>query len=146
MRPLFNRRAVDLSPDQKRKVAEIKAALAKSDHAVHDHFYSLDTFERSARKARSGRIGVGWPETVGKLRAEMLRARDRLDALDTGLRAQHELRASLTDFAAGFEAWERGLNSGRVSVIEQEAIAMQRHFAQATARGKAGVSHLAKGR
>ncbi len=136
----------DLTPEQKRKIRQIEAALGKSDHALRDHFISLDTFGRSARKAKTGRVSTGWPETVAKLRAELLRARVRLDRLETGLRAQSRLHASLTELVAGVEAWHRGLVSTRAGEVESARASMRRHFAAADELAKRGLADLKRGR
>lgn len=140
------RRTAALPPEKARKVREIEAALAKSNNALKDHFISLDTFERSARKVKSGRVSSGWPETVAKLRAELLRARARLDQLDTGLRAQRRLRDALTEAAAAVDAWHRGLRSSNIGEIDAALASMDRHFAKARSLGKAGVADLKQGR
>src|SRR3977135_2663454 len=102
---------MSLSPEQLRKVNQIKAALGKSNNPLKDHFISLDTFERSALQAKSGRVFAEWPKRIAGLQAETLRARGRLDQLDTGLRAQRRLHDALTELAAAFGAWHRGLSS-----------------------------------
>src|SRR3954464_10940615 len=110
----FEKRAVragGLTPDQQRKVRAIEAGLGKSDRAIKDHLISIDTFGRSARKAKTGRVFAEWPRRIAGLEAETLAARDRLDGLHTGLRAQSNLRAALTELASAFGAWSRGLSS-----------------------------------
>src|SRR5207248_555562 len=91
-----------LTPDQRRKVALIKETLARSDSDVHIYLTALDAFARSLAKfgrdpTYPGGISPVEREYFHKLSAEVLRARDRLDALRTGLRAERELSASLTE-------------------------------------------------
>lgn len=145
----FERRALRtgaLTPDQARKVNAIRAALGSSDRKVRDHLISVRTFERSAAKAGSGRIAAEWPRRIGGMKTETLAVRRRLDGLDTGLRAQRILRASLTELASGFDAWQRGLSSRDPEVIEKASASAQRHFANAGRLGKSGLADLKAGR
>ena len=135
-----------LTPDQRRKVAQIKAALGGSDRAVRDHFYSLDTFERSAKKYKSGRVAGPWVDTLTKLRGELLGARNRLDDLNTGLSAQVLLRRSLTDTVAAIAAWRTALSSSDPQVISAAITRMQNRFAAAESNGRRGAFYLERGR
>jgi len=137
------RRSAAVPPEKQRLVREIKAALAKSNNPIKDHFISLDTFERHAKKY--GHFS-GLPEIVVKLRAELLRARGRLDELDTGLRAERRLSAALTESAAGVAAWHAGLKSRNLREINAALRSMERHFAKARSLGKAGAADLERGR
>jgi len=130
------RRSAALPPEKQRLVREIKATLAKSNNPLMDEFISIDTFERSAKKYR--RFDKELPVRVARLRAELLRARDRLDKLDTGLRAERRLSAALTESAAGVAAWHAGLRSRNLREIDAALRSMDRHFAKARSLGKAG--------
>ena len=145
----FDRRALSasaLTPEQVRKVKAIEATLARSDRVLLDQLISIDTFERSARKARSGNIFAEWPRRIANLQRETLTARARLDRLDTGLRAQRMLRASLTELAAAFGAWHTGLTATDVQAIDRAIASMQRHYANAGRLGKSGLADLKVGR
>jgi hypothetical protein len=137
---------MSLSPDQFRKVNQIKAALDKSDNVLKDHLISITTFERSAVKAQSGRVFAEWPRRIAGLQEETLRARGRLDKLDTGLRAQHRLHDALTELAAAFGAWHSGLASNQTDEVDAAKARMQRHFASADRLGKAALNDLKRGR
>lgn len=145
----FDRRALQaggLTPSQLQKVKAINAAVASVDRAVKDHLYSLDTFERSARKAHTGRVTPEWPRRIAGLETETLRARDRLDKLHTGLRAQGTLRAALTELASAFNAWHRGLVATDEQAVTKAIASMQRHYANAGRLGKRGLADLKAGR
>lgn len=137
--------APDLTPVQQRKVNEIKAALGKSDRAVYDHLFSIQTFERSAMKARTGRITAEWPRRIAGVRNEVQAAHDRLGRLHTGLRAETRLRGALTELAAAFEAWHYGLTSTNVREIDGAIVRMKGHFAKAETLSKAGTADLKRG-
>src|SRR5205085_3098333 len=128
----------NLTPEQQRKVREIKAALGRSDNPLRDDLISIRTFERSALRYKTGRIYAEWPVRIERIRAELLRARGRLDGLNTGLRAERRLQAALIELAAGVDAWHRGLTSNRVDVVDAALASMKRHFATADRWGKAG--------
>jgi hypothetical protein len=136
----------ELTPDQERKVREIRAALGKSDNRLRDDLISIRTFERSALKYKTGRIYAEWPVRIAGIRTELLRARARLDGLNTGLRAERRLQAGLTELAAAVDAWHRGLTSDRLDVIDAALASMKRHFAKAHQLGKAGLADLEQGR
>jgi hypothetical protein len=139
-------RAARLSRDQRRKVRQIRDALGQSDGAVKDHFISLDTFERSAKKTKSGRVSGEWTKTLDKLHAELIRAQDRLDRLHTGLTAQRLLRDSVASMAAAVEAWRDALRSQDPGEIGRLTDRMRRHFAAAETAGRRGTTYLAQGR
>lgn len=136
----------ELSPQQKRKVDQITEALEKSGSAVYDHFISLDTFERSVRRSTTGRISGEWIKTFTKLRKELLRARDRLDELETGLLAQRQLRKALTQSAAAVEAWQDAMDSDDVKAITAARKRMSHHFDLAAELGTKAAANLEKGR
>jgi hypothetical protein len=135
-----------LTPERARKVRAIEAALERSDRVLKDHLISIETFGRSARKAGTGRVAAEWPRRIKGLEAETLAARARLDRLDTGLRAQHTLRAALTELASAFAAWHRGLSSNDAAVIERARASLQRHYTNAGRLGRAGRAELKAGR
>ena len=136
---------MSLSPEQFRKVNQITAALGKSQKLTDD-LISINTFERSAMESKSGRVMAEWPQRIAGLQAETLRARGRLDKLDTGLRAQRRLHDALTELAAGFGAWHRGLTSNKIAAVDDAMASMKRHYANADRLGKAGVADLKAGR
>jgi hypothetical protein len=145
----FDKRAVQagaLTPEQTRKVKAIVNALAKSDRLIKDHLISIDTFERSAMKVRSGRVTAEWPRRVAGMQSETLAARDRLGQLHTGMRAENTLRAALAELASAFGAWHRGLSSSDADVIDDALAHMKRHYANAVRLGKSGFLDLKAGR
>jgi hypothetical protein len=142
------RRLAALSPDRARKVREIEAALAQSDGVVRAQLKSIQSFERYAQKHVVGRqnyLGSAI-HTLELLRGELLRARDRLDGLHTGLVAESLLRSSLTESAAAVEAWRRGLDSNDVHAIDVAIVATKQHFRKAAVFGRAGARNLKSGR
>jgi hypothetical protein len=145
----FDERALQaggLTPEQTRKVRAIEATLGRSDRILKDHLISIDTFGKSAGKAKTGRVTAEWPRRIAGLQTETLAARARLDRLDTGLRAQRVLRSALTELASAFGAWHRGLSSTDVDVIDHARASMQRHFTNAGRLGRSGLADLKAGR
>lgn len=139
--------AAALSPEQKRKVAQIDAALRRSDRAVRDYLFSFDTFIRAAHKpGASGRVSGPWLDTIVKLQREVLRGRDRLDRLDTGLHAQVLLRRALTHAAAGVGAYRRGMGATDPAEIARAERTLRTEFAAARQAGNLGLSYLKQGR
>lgn len=134
-----------LTSGQRRKIREIRQALAASDRAVHDHASGLDVFEGSARAKQSGYVGPPWTDTLAKLRTELLHARDRLDKLHTGLRAQDLLRTSLIQGAAAIAAWQFALESSDVNEIVAARRRMRDHFLKAEQAGTLGAKYLKDG-
>ncbi len=139
-------RSAKLSPNQKRKVRQIKDALGRSDHTVYDHFFSLDTFERSAKKAKTGRVTAEWPRRIDGLYRELLLARDRLDDLHTGLRAQGQLRRALGLSAEAMDHWRDALRSQDPQEIDRLSHRMQSAFVAAETAGRRGKRYLEQGR
>lgn len=135
-----------LSPDQQRKVHQITTALGESDRAIHHLFTKLDAFESSAKTSKTGNVSTAWLATLDKIRAELLRARDRLDGLNTGLHAQASLRKSLIQTAAGVAAWRFALGSKDQKEIAAAEARMQHHFNDAAYWGKRGAIYLKQGR
>lgn len=145
----FDKRALQaggLTPEQTRKVKAIEAALGRSDRVLKDHLISINTFGRSARKAGTGRVAAEWPRRIKGLQTETLAARDRLDRLDTGLRAQRILSSALAELASAFGAWQRGLSSSDIEVVEKALASMQSHCTKADRLGKSGLAELKAGR
>ena len=145
----FDKRALQaggLTPEQTRKVKAIEAALGRSDRVLKDHFTSINTFEKSAIKAKSGRVMGEWPRRIKGLQAETLAARDRLDRLNTGLRSQRVLRSALTELASAFDAWHHALSSSDETVIEKARVSMNRHYTNAGRLGRSGLADLKAGR
>lgn len=134
-----------LSRKKQRKISEIKHALAQSDTALHDHMVSLDTFERTARSKGDGYVSPQWVRTLEKIQNEKLRAAARLRALDTGLRAQDDLRRALTASAAGFGAYARALGSSDPAQIAAAGDLVRRSFQAAATHGERGLSRLERG-
>jgi hypothetical protein len=121
-------------------------ALGKSDRDVHVHLTAIDGYARTLMKFGPDPkydAGVSPVELqyFAELRAELLRARDRLDALHTGLRVERELSAALTESAAAVDEWHRG-----PATIDRAQAAMQRHFVIADRHAKAGLADLTRGR
>ncbi|MGI8711630.1 MAG: hypothetical protein ACR2NR_00270 [Solirubrobacteraceae bacterium] len=135
-----------LSQDQQDRVRKIEAAVGESDRAVRDHLSSLDAFERSAVQSATGNVSIGWLQDLDQLRTELLGARDRLDNLNTGLRAQDYLRKSLIETAAGVAAWRFALGSSDPREIAAARVRMRDHFAAAEIDGMQGASDLKQGR
>jgi hypothetical protein len=135
-----------LTSAQRRKVKAINDAVASVDRAVRDHAASIETFERTARKVNSGRVFPEWPQRILGLRAETLKARDRLMRLDTGLRAESVLAAALAELASAFAAWHRGLVATDQDVVTASIASMQRHYRNAGRLGRSGLADLKAGR
>jgi hypothetical protein len=135
-----------LTPTQRRKVKAIENAIASVDRVVGDHLASIDTFDRTARKVNSGRVFPEWPQRILKLQAETLRARDRLQRLDTGLRAERVLAAALAELASAFASWHRGLVATDEDVVTAAIASMQRHHRNAGRLGRSGLADLKAGR
>lgn len=135
-----------LTPAQRRKVKAINDAVASVDRAVRDHLASIDTFDRTARKVNSGRVFPEWPQRLLGLQTETLKARDRLNRLQTGMRAEHNLAAALAELASAFGAWHRGLTATDEDVVTAAIAAMRRHHRNAARLGKSGLADLKAGR
>ena len=135
-----------LTPAQRRKVKAINDAVASVDRAVRDHVASIETFERTARKVNSGRVFPEWPQRILGLQTETLQARDRLNRLQTGMRAQHNLAAALAELASAFGAWHRGLVATDEDAVTAAMASMQRHYRNAGRLGRSGLADLKAGR
>ncbi len=135
-----------VTTERQRKVKRIKAALAASDHAVYERFSSLDAFESSAQKGSTGEVNAAWIATLGKLRDEILAARDRLFGLHTGLRAETALAKALTQAAAGVAAWQFALQVDDPKETQAALLRMKTHFITAEQFGKSGANYLKQGK
>jgi hypothetical protein len=100
----------------------------------------------AARKLNSGRVFPEWPQRVLGLQTETLKARDRLNRLQTGMRAEHNLAAALAELASAFGAWHRGLTATDEDVVTAAIAAMRRHHRNAARLGKSGLADLKAGR
>ena len=135
-----------LNPDQRRKVREIRAALGKSDRAIHAHFVALDRFERAALNAKSPNVNRAWPRTLDELHGELLTTRARLDRLNTGLRAQELFHKSLGYAAQAVDHWRRALRSRDPRAIARLRHEMQQAFAASASAGQRAEHDLNRGR
>jgi hypothetical protein len=134
-----------LGPDRRRKVAQIKHALAQSDGVLHAQMVRLDGLQSAASKDATGTVSAAWLRTLSAIHDELLAAVARVGALDTGLRAQEDLRRALIARAAGFEAWRYALASQNLSEITAARMRLQRHFADAAAHGERAAARLKRG-
>ena len=135
-----------ITTEKQRKVNRIKAALGASDKGVYEHFSSLDAFETSAQKGSTGQVNAAWIATLGKLRDDILAARDRLFGLHTGLRAEAALAKALTQAAAGVAAWQFALQVDDPKETQAALLRMKTHFIIAEQHGKAGANYLKQGK
>jgi hypothetical protein len=140
-----------LTPEQRRKVAAIKQALAESDKELHRVLHEILLEENSAvRFGPQPSFGGHLFSTTSvkfraQLAAELRRASARL-ALHTGLLAEKQLRGSLLASAAGADAWYRALSTDDGATVFHEQNAMTAAFAKADGLLKAGLTNLEKGR
>lgn len=141
-----------LTPEQRRKVAAIKEALAKSNNELHRVLHEILVEENSAvRFGPQPSFGGHLFSTTSvrfraQLAAELRRASTGLAALHTGLIAERQLRSSLVASAAGADAWFRALSTDDGATIFHEQKAMTAAFAKADRLLKAGLANLEKGR
>jgi hypothetical protein len=150
----FDERAASaprLTREQRHKVGLIKDALGKSDHEVGHYLHEIVTNQQSAVKFPDPQLGPGRLSEISldqfdKLRSELLSARDRLDALHTGLRAERELSDALTESAAAVAAWGRGMGSDDVATVDRAQSRAARHFTHGDHLAKAGLADLKRGR
>ena len=139
------------SPERQRQIQQIKRALGEGDREVHISLTAIEGYARALIKSGPDpkyRAGVSPLELeyFAKLRADLLRARDRLDALHTGLRAERELSDALTESAAAVDQWHRGMSTTNPATLDGAQRATQRHFASADRHAKAGLANLEIGR
>jgi hypothetical protein len=140
-----------LSPTQRHKIRLIKDALGKSDQDVGGYLSQILANQRAAVQFPDPQLGPGRlsPTSLGyftKLSTELLRARDRLDALHTGLRAERELSDALTESAAAVAAWRLGMGSDDAATIDRARSRAARHFTHGDHFAKAGLADLKRGR
>jgi hypothetical protein len=150
--------SVQLTPDQQRKVALINSTLGLSDEKLKNDLSSIETFARDCTNPSLNVYGCHgyydnlveytpeWPARVRSVHDELLRARDRLDTLNTGLRAERLLSAALGEAAAAFGDLAAGLTSNDQAEIEQKLASMQGHWTTANAIVKAALTSLEQGR
>jgi hypothetical protein len=140
-----------LSPKQRHKINLITDALGKSDQDVGTYLKQILANQNAAVKFPDPQLGPGRLSSTSlgyftKLSTELLRARDRLDALQTGLRAERELSDALTQSAAAVAAWHRGMGSDDGLTIDRAHATAHRLFAGADKLAKAGLADLKRGR
>jgi hypothetical protein len=140
-----------LSPKQRHKIHLITDALGISDHDVGTYLTQILANQRAAVQFPDPKLGPGRlsPTSLGyftKLSTELLRARDRLDALQTGLRAERELSDALTQSAAAVAAWQRGMGSDDGLTIDRAQATAKRLFTGADKLATAGLADLKRGR
>jgi hypothetical protein len=150
--------SVQLTPDQQRKVALINSTLGLSDDRLKNELSSIETFARDCTNPSLNVFGCHgyyddlagytpeWPARVRSVHDELLRARDRLDSLNTGLRAERLLSAALGEAAAAFGDLAAGLSSNDQAVIEQKIASMEGHWTTANAIATAALTSLEHGR
>jgi hypothetical protein len=140
-----------VSPERRHKIHLITDALEKSDHDVGTYLKQILANQDAALQFPDPQLGPGRlsPTSLGyftKLSTELLRARDRLDALKTGLRAERELSDALTQSAAAVVAWHRGMGSDDGLTIDRAHATAHRLFVGADKLAKAGLADLKRGR
>ena len=134
-----------LSSKQHDEIAQIKEAVGKSDASLHHYAVTLDQFDRTAERNPGRDLSAQRARVLNEIHRELLHASRRLEALNTGLQAQEDLRQALIASAAGYATWSSALGSRDVNVIATARARMRRQFASAADHGERGVSHLAKG-
>jgi len=134
-----------LSPETRHKIAQIKEALAKSDAPMHGYMTSLDQLDRSAKNDPTRDVSGPRVRVLDKIHDELMRALQRLGALDTGLRAQDDLRKALINSAAGYAAWSYALGSQNLREISAAQARVQTHFDKAADYGERGAANLERG-
>jgi hypothetical protein len=140
-----------LTREQRHKIGLIKNALGKSDHDVGHYLHEIVTNQRAAVNFPDPQLGPGRLSKISldqfdKLRSELLSARNRLDALHTGLRAERELSDALTESAAAVAAWGLGMGSDDAATIDRAQSRAARHFAHGDHLSQAGLADLKRGR
>jgi hypothetical protein len=138
-----------LSPAKRRKVAQIKAGLAgtkRGNTALRDHFHTIDILAKSAMKARSGRVNNEWLVRIEKIALELRRVRDEFAHVDTGLRAERNLRSALSNTIVGVDAWRAAMGSDDARLIDAKRKVMAEHFGRAHVHARQGLSDLKNGR
>ena len=134
-----------LSPERRHKVAQIREALGKSDRVLHEYMSQLDRLEQSERSNSTRDVSAQRIRTLEHIHDELSRGLRRLGALETGLRAQQELRKALIASAAGYAAWSFALQSRNPTEIAAAQARMKRHFDTGADHAGHGASYLERG-
>jgi hypothetical protein len=134
-----------LSAEKRHQIALIREALGKSDGHLHRYMLGLDQLDRSAKQDPTRDVSSQQVRILDNIHDELLRALQRLGALNTGLRAQEDLRKALIDAAAGYAAWSFALGSRNLTEITNARARVQRHFDAAADYGERGTSRLERG-
>jgi hypothetical protein len=134
-----------LTREQRHKVDLIEHALDQSDVALHRHMVKLKQAEQSAKQHLTQDLSGQQSRILDQIQRELSSAVQRLDALDTGLQAQADLRQALIDTAAAFAAWALALRSRDSREIARARARMQRHFSAAAISGDRGTARLKRG-
>ena len=134
-----------LTHEQRRKIGLIKHALDQSDATLHRYMVKLNQAEQSAKQHLTRDLSGQQSRILDQIHDEIARALQRLEALDTGLQAQTDLRDALIDTAAAFAAWAAALRSRDPGEIARARARMQRHFSAAATSGDRGSDRLARG-
>jgi hypothetical protein len=129
---------------QRKKMAQIKTALDKSDRAVATNFARFDQSVAAAKSAGKP-VGSRQARELDGVYRELLKARDRLDKLQTGLQAQSLYRHSLVLTAEGVDQWRKALRSTNPDVIAQCDTRMGNAFAAAQDAGQQAAHALERG-
>jgi hypothetical protein len=135
-----------LNRERRRKVARIKAALAKSGHGLRAALVKLDQAESSARQDSTTVVGSPTASALDVLQRELRATQVRLIKLNTGLRAEIKYREAL---ALSFQAvghWRDGVSSSDPTVVAQSSAKMRREFEAAQLARNHAVDALARGR
>jgi hypothetical protein len=134
-----------LTREQRRKVDLIEHALDQSDVALHRHMVKLKQAEQSAKQHLTRDLSGQQSQILDQIQGEISGALQRLDALDTGLQAQADLRQALIDTAAAFAAWALALRARDPGEIARARARMQSHFSAAAISGDRGSFRLKRG-
>jgi hypothetical protein len=134
-----------LTREQRRKIDLIKHALDESDVALHRHMVKLEQAEQSAKHHLTRDLSGQQSRILDQIHDEISGALQRLEALDTGLKAQADLREALIDTAAAFAAWALELRSRDPGEIVRARARMQSHFSAAAKSGDRGSYRLKRG-
>jgi hypothetical protein len=134
-----------LNRERRRKVARIKAALAKSGHGLRAALVELDRAESSARQA-STVVGAETASALDSLQRELRATQKRLIKLDTGLRAEIKYREALALSIRAVGHWRDGVRSSDPTVVAQSSAKMRREFEAAQLARNHAVDALARGR
>ena len=134
-----------LSPARRRKVAQIRHALAQSDAQLHHLMKTLDAYELDARQSASTAVRPERIHTLDLIHLEMMSAVARLEELNTGLLAQEDIRRGLLAAAQGYTAWSYALSQKDLAEIAAAQARVKRHFDNAADLGERGATRLDRG-